>query len=78
MSAQPEPPGPAQEADATPDSASPASTPAAKGPKELRMRLYGTENGSLPMLTQFRSPRTIEDPVSLAVIRSYYLIMKAR
>jgi hypothetical protein len=77
MSAQPEPPRPAQDADDTPDSASPVSTSGAEVSQELQKRFNGTENGSLLGLTHYRSLRTTEDPVSLTVICLYQRMMKA-
>jgi hypothetical protein len=77
MSTQPEPPRPAQDADDTPDSASPVSMSGVEVSQELQKRLHGTENGSLLGLTHFRSLRTTEDPVSLTVIRLYQRVMKA-
>jgi hypothetical protein len=62
---QPEPARPAQKPETIPESASPASMPAAEGPQELWARLYGTENGSLPVLTHFRRLRTIDIPARL-------------
>jgi hypothetical protein len=65
MAAQPQPPRPVQEADAAPDNIEPAALPAAQVPPELRKKFYKTENGSLPLLTQFLNQRPAEDPVSL-------------